>query len=132
MAIAKIVFLNRALIDLIAGISASLIIFSAGASVVAETPIVLTDSKILSVGFNECRSRATKAANFLLKEVTTSEERNLRFKITGTSNETVAVIFCIERSQGTIAIITTCTYGKENHKEGSSLYGRLTDFITRN
>ena len=131
MAIAKTNFLNKISLNLIIGAFASLGISSVTKAATAVTPVVFTESTILSVDFNECKNRATKAANFLLKEVTTSEERNLRFKITGIADETVAVIYCIERSQGTIAIITTSTYSEQNRSQGASIYDRLTTFMTK-
>jgi len=131
MAIAKTIFFKRAFISLIGGMLAFFSTFPASASVTAETPVVLTDSTILSVSFDECKRRAATAASYLLKEVQTSEERNLRFKVTGTNKDTVAVIYCIERSQGTIAIITTSTYNKQNKNEGSYVYDRLTSFVTK-
>ena len=131
MAIAKTNFFSKFLIRLIVGASVSWGICSTVKVVVAETSIVLTDSIILSVDFNECKSRASKAANFLLKEVKISEERNLRYRVTGTSKETVVVIYCIERSPGTIAIITTSTYSQQNQGEASSIYDRLTNFMIK-
>ena len=131
MAISNSVFFKKTLIGLIVGILASSSILPCLASVTAETPVVFTDSTVLSVGFDECKNRAVKAGNSLLKEVKVFEERNLRFKVTGTIKDTVAVIYCIERSPGTIAIITTSTYNKENKNEGSYVYNRLNTYITK-
>ena len=121
---------NKIFIRSILKTSASLGILLNSSKAIAETPIVFTDSTILSVSFAECKSRATTAANYLLRQVQISEERNLRFKITGNREGTVAVIYCIERSQGTIAIVTTSTYGDKRTSKASFIYNKLTDMIT--
>lgn len=132
MAIARNSFFNQTFIpSIILGIASGGVL-SAVDKAIAETPKVFTDSTILSISFDECKQRAITAANSMLDDLTTAEERNLRFKVTGTNKSTIAVIYCIERDRGTIAIITTSTYGKQQEKRAYSIYQGLTKLVTLN
>ena len=127
----KFKFINsfsRAFTQLMLGISFWSAILPTS-KVLADTPKIFSDSAMLSISYEECKSRAVKAAKAVLSEIQTSQERGSRFKLSGTTAVTVAVIYCIEKPQGSVAIITTSAYWTRNEKEAYSVYIRLADFI---
>jgi len=122
-------FLSKAFTRLMLGLSVSFVFLPIEKGL-GDTPRMYSGSSILSISYEECKSRSSKAAAVVLSKVKTPSEKSGSFQIFGTTAATVAVIYCIERAGGTASIIATSAYWRQEHSEALSVYQRLTNFMT--
>ncbi len=115
---------------LMLGLSASLVLFPTE-KVVAKPPTMYSGSVNLfySNSYEECKSKAIKAATAVLSTVGKPEERDRQLRMFGKTAQTAVVIWCIEVPQGSVATVTSSAYFETVHGEAKSVVDRLVNLI---
>ncbi|MGB3637630.1 MAG: hypothetical protein WBA39_08645 [Rivularia sp. (in: cyanobacteria)] len=83
----------------------------------------------MSSSYNDCKARATKAANLLLTKVQKPAEVNGVFFTIGTTSSTSVFIQCAKHPLGSSFVVVTSTKYYQDRYDGDSLRKRIAGII---
>ncbi|AFZ35294.1 hypothetical protein Sta7437_1735 [Stanieria cyanosphaera PCC 7437] len=96
---------------------------------VLAIPHLVSGTKILAMGVDECKARATQAGTIAFTSEKSSES-DLGFQLFGYTSLSSVVIYCIERPERTVVTITTSSDSSDEHfGNAPALYRRIWSFM---
>ena len=93
-------------------------------------PTYGTSDRHLSLDYNECKSKASQVADFVLIENTRGESPdNTVFQVRGRTSASRAMLVCMKQNRGVhfAVVVFSQSYGDQETK---SLRDRITDFMS--
>ena len=120
-------FAPKSCIRLMLGVSVSLMMLPASKAL--AKPHTYTYSLSMSSSYNDCKARATKAANLLLTRFQKPRESNGVFFILGSTAATSVFIQCAKHPVGSSFVVVASTKYYHHRFGGDSLRKRIAGII---